>query len=228
MLEEPAGNTGNPQNVYDIRADRGLGAYDQPINNTTSIVWEIPVGRGRSYWADIPYVLDAFIGGWTVSGINTMTSGQTVNLRYTPSPVTANLPSFLGGVALRPNLVGDPILPKEERTIDRYFNAEAIRLPPVTNPFGNAGRNIARSPSFYQLDLGLHKSFALPINEVSRIEFRAEFFNLLNKTNFGAPNGNASGLVFDATGRVTATGGFGQIRTTFPARQIQFALKVSF
>ena len=84
------------------------------------------------------------------------------------------------------------------------------------------------SPSFYQLDLGLQKSFALPINEVSRIEFRAEFFNLLNKTNFGAPNGNASGLVFDSSGRVTATGGFGQIRTTFPARQIQFALKVSF
>ena len=228
VLEEPAGNTGNPQNVYDIGADRGLGAYDQPINNTTSIVWEIPVGKGRSYLADIPYVLDAVIGGWTVSGINVMSSGQTVNLRYTPSPVTANLPSFLGGVALRPNLVGDPILPKEERTIDRYFNAEAVRLPPVTNPFGNAGRNIARSPSFYQLDLGLQKSFALPFNEASRIEFRAEFFNLLNKTNFGAPNGNASGLVFDPSGRLTATGGFGQIRSTFPARQIQFALKVSF
>ena len=162
VLEEPAGNTGNPQNVYDIRADRGLGAYDQPLNNTTSVVWEIPVGRGRSYWADIPYVVDAFIGGWTVSGINIMTSGQTVNLRYTPSPVTANLPSFLGGVALRPNLVGDPILPKEERTIDRYFNAEAIRLPPVTNPFGNAGRNIARSPSFYQLDLGLSEELCTP------------------------------------------------------------------
>lgn len=228
VLEEPAGNTGNPQNVYDIAADRGPGAYDQPFNNTTSVVWEVPVGRGRSYLADIPYILDAFIGGWTVSGINVMTSGQTVNLRYTPSPVTANLPSFLGGVALRPNLVGDPLLPKDERTIDRYFNAEAVRLPPVTAPFGNAGRNIGRSPSFYQLDFGLQKSFALPFSEASRIEFRAEFFNILNKTNFGAPNGNASGIVFDANGRVTATGGFGQIRSAFPARQVQFALKISF
>ena len=52
----------------------------------------------------MPCVLDAFIGGWTVTGINTMTSGQMINLRYTPSPVTANLPSFLGGVALRPNI----------------------------------------------------------------------------------------------------------------------------
>jgi hypothetical protein len=103
-----------------------------------------------------------------------------------------------------------------------------VRLPAVTSPFGNAGRNIGRSPSFYQFDFGLQKSFALPFSEASRIEFRAEFFNILNKTNFGAPNGNASGLVFDANGRVTATGGFGQIRSAFPARQIQFALKVSF
>ncbi|MEP7271971.1 MAG: TonB-dependent receptor, partial [Acidobacteriota bacterium] len=229
VLEEPAGNTGNPQNVYDIAADRGPGAYDQPFNNTTSVVWEIPVGRGRAYMANSHYLLDAVIGGWMLSGINTMTSGQTVNFRYTPSPVTANLPSFLGGIALRPNLVGNPILPKDERTIDRYFNAEAIRLPSVTSPFGNAGRNIGRGPSFYQLDLGLQKSFALPfINETSRVEFRAEFFNALNKTNFGNPSGTATGLVFDANGRVTATGGFGQTRSAFPARQVQFALKVSF
>jgi Carboxypeptidase regulatory-like domain/TonB dependent receptor/TonB-dependent Receptor Plug Domain len=229
VLEEPAGNAGNPQNLYDIAADRGPGAYDQPFNNTTSVVWDLPFGRNRAFADNLPALIDAFIGGWTVTGINTMASGQTVNFRYSPSPVTANLPSFIGGVALRPNLVGNPILPKDERTIDRYFNTEALRLPPLNQPFGNAGRNIGRSYSFYQLDLGLHKNFALPfINEVSKIEFRAEFFNVLNKTNFGAPNSNASGIVFNNDGTLQTSGGFGQVRSTFPARQIQFALKMSF
>jgi hypothetical protein len=229
VLEEPGGNTGTPQNLYNLAADRGLSPYDQPFNNTTSFVWELPFGKGRAFWSDMPYALDAFVGGWTVTGINTMVSGQTVNFRYTPSPVTANLPSFIGGVALRPNLVGNPILPKDERTIDRYFNTEAIRIPSVNQPFGNAGRNIGRGDSQYTFDLGLQKNFALPfINEVSKVEFRAEFFNLLNKTNFGTPNGSANGIVFDASGRLTSSGSFGLVRSTAPARQIQFALKLSF
>ena len=217
VLEEPGGNTGNPQNLFNLAADRGLSPYDQPFNNTTSFVWDLPFGKGRAFWGDMPYVLDAFVGGWTVTGINTMTSGQVVNFRYAPSPVTANLPSFIGGVALRPNLVGNPILPKDERTIDRYFNAAALQLPSVNQPFGSAGRNIARGDSFYQFDFGLQKNFALPfINEGSKLEFRTEFFNLFNKTNFGAPNSTF------------ATAAFGQVRSTTPARQIQFALKLSF
>ncbi len=229
VLEEPGGNTGTPQNVYNIRADRGIGAYDQPFNNTTSFVWELPFGKGRTWLRDLPYAADALLGGWAVTGINTMTSGQAVNFRYTPSPVTANLPSFIGGVALRPNLVGNPILPKEQRTIDRWFDATVVRLPTQDQPFGNAGRNIGRGPSFYQLDLGLQKNFALPfINDVSKAEFRAEFFNALNKTNFGTPSGTATGIVFNADGTLRTAGGFGTIRSTAPARQIQFALKVSF
>jgi hypothetical protein len=151
-----------------------------------------------------------------LTGINTMTSGQTINLRYNPSPVTANLPSFLGGVALRPNILGPVLAPEGERTIDNFFNRNNVVIPSVNQPFGNAGRNIARSDSFYQLDLGLQKNFRLPINEVSKVEFRMEAFNLLNKTNFGGANGDRS------------AGAFGTIRSTAPARQIQFALKVAF
>ena len=135
----------------------------------------------------------------------------------------------IGGVALRPNLVGNPLLSSDQRTIDRWFNTEALRLPTQDQPFGNAGRNIGRGPSFYQFDLGLQKRFGLPvINETSNLEFRAEFFNVLNKTNFGAPNGSASGIVFNTDGSLRTAGGFGTIRSTAPARQIQFALKLSF
>jgi len=219
VLEEPNGNTGNPQNFYNIAADRGLSPYDEPFNNTTSFVWELPFGRGRAFADHLPGALEAALGGWTLTGINTMRSGQTINLRYSPSAqasVTANLPTFLGGVALRPNISGPVLAPDGSRTIDNYFNINNVTIPSLNQPFGNAGRNIARSDAFYQFDFGLQKSFQLPINEASRLEFRSEFFNLFNKTNFAAANSDRS------------SGGFGTIRAAFPARQIQFALKLSF
>ncbi len=216
VLEEPNGNEGRPQSVYNIGADRGLSPYDQPFNNTTSFVWELPVGRGKAFGGGMSPWLDGAIGGWTLTGINSMLSGQTINLRYQPSPVTANLASFLGGVALRPNINGSVLAPSDQRTIDNYFNKTNITIPTVDQPFGNAGRNIGRSNSFFQFDFGLQKNFRLPINEVSKIEFRMEAFNLFNKTNFGAANPDRSNAAF------------GTIRSTFPARQIQFALKLSF
>jgi hypothetical protein len=108
------------------------------------------------------------------------------------------------------------MLPAGQRTIDEYFNAAAIQIPiDVTQPFGNAGRNTGRGYPLYQLDFSLQKQFPLP-GEARRIEFRGEFFNALNRTNFGSPDGNISNSTF------------GTVRTTFAARQIQFALKLLF
>jgi hypothetical protein len=215
VLEEPNGNEGRPQNLYNLAADRGLSAYDQPFNNTTSFVWELPFGRGRAFGNDVSPWLDGVFGGWAVTGINTMLSGQTINLRYQPSTVTANLPSFLGGIALRPNILGPVKAADGQRSIDNYFNRDNITIPTVDKPFGNAGRNIARSNAFFQFDFGLQKNFRLPISEVSKLEFRMEAFNLFNKTNFGAANPDRS------------SSAFGTIRSTFPARQIQLAMKLS-
>ena len=217
VLEEPNGNTGTPQNVYDIATDRGIGAYDQPFNNTTSFVFEIPFGRGRSFGSNANSFLDAFLGGWTLSGVNTATSGQPINFRYGPSPVTNNLPSFLGGVALRPNVTCDPTNRGERPNPTRdYFIPSCLSRPAVTEPFGNAGRNIARSDSYFNFDLGVQKQFRLPINEATRLEVRAEFFNLFNRTNFQAANPDINSAAF------------GTISSTFPARQIQVALKFYF
>ncbi len=229
VLEEPNGNTGTPQDVYNIAADKGIGAYDQPFNNTTAFVWEIPIGRGRWLGGDMNGILDAFIGGWQLNGINTMLSGQPINFRYTPSPVTNNLPSFLGGVALRPNIICDPTN-RGDRPDPRfgYFNPNCFRRPPVTNPFGNAGRNIARSDNYFNLDLSVQKNFRIPITEFTQLQFKAEFFNVFNRTNFQAANANAGLITFNAAGEVTGFGAFGQISSAFPARQIQLALKFTF
>lgn len=226
VLEEPNGNTGNPQNVYDIASNKGIGAYDQPFNNTTSFVYELPIGKGRQFGGNMNAFVDALVGGWVINGINTMTSGQPVTFRYTPSPVTNNLPSFLGGTSMRPNITCDPTnRDARPNPIQDYFNAACVSIPPATAPFGNAGRNIARSDAYFNFDFGLQKQFRIPINEDTKLEFRAEFFNLFNKTNFQAANSNANNI--DIRNGVNV-GNFGRITSTFPARQVQLALKFYF
>ncbi|MCU1236274.1 MAG: TonB-dependent receptor, plug [Candidatus Solibacter sp.] len=219
VLEEPNGSTGTPQNLYNIAADRGLSGYDVPLLNTTSFVWQLPVGKGHRLGGKFGPLLEGVFGGWQMSGINTMRSGRTVNMRYDtsgPTPVTAGLATFLGGVTLRPNVLGDPMAPEDVRSIDNYFNKANVVLPSENQPFGTAGRNIVRGYPFYQLDGGVEKRFAIPVRDKMYIKFRAEAFNLLNKTNFGAPNGDRS------------SGSFGTIRSTYVARQIQMALKLVF
>lgn len=219
VLEEPNGSTGTPQNLYDIAADRGISGYNVPFLNSTSAVWTLPVGKGRTFGRNLPGAVDAIVGGWQLSAINTMRSGRTVNLRYNtsgPTPVTAGLATFLGGVNLRPNLLGDPMTPIEQRSIDNYFNRANVVLPPATAPFGNAGRNIVRGYAYYQLNMGLQKNVKLPFRERMSVQIRGEAFNLLNKTNFGAPTGDRS------------SGNFGTIRSAYAARQMQLALKIMF
>jgi hypothetical protein len=154
--------------------------------------------------------VDQLFGGWRLTGINTMASGVPINLTYSPT----SLQSVSSAPTYRPN-VGVDIYPAE-KTIINYFDKTSVVIPTdVSRPFGNAGRNIGRSHAFYQADIGLHKDFRL-MREETRLEFRAEFFNVFNKSNFQPANGNRSASAF------------GTINSTFPARQIQFGLKLYF
>ncbi|MBO0863151.1 MAG: hypothetical protein J2P21_32600, partial [Chloracidobacterium sp.] len=128
-------------------------------------------------------------------------------------------------VNYRPNLTGQPLI-LDSGDPNRYLNPLAVILPTDPSlPFGNAGSNIVSGPSFFQTDLGLHKSF--PVwKERTKLEFRMEAFNLFNHTNFTAPDSNASNIKLDANGN--NTGSFGKITSAFPARQIQFALRLIY
>ncbi len=197
-------------NYRDIESEFGRSGYDQPLNNTTSFVWELPFGQGHKYGASLNPVVDGILGGWRVVGINTMTSGVPVNLSYSPAAAF----SVSGSPTYRPNLTGDPLTP--DGGINNYLNPATVEIPTDrTQPFGNAPRNVVRAPSFYQLDLGLHKAFGLGRDQ-TRLEARIEAFNLFNKTNFGSPNGNRS------------SSAFGTITSTSVARQIQLGLKFYF
>ncbi len=210
-------------NIRDIASERGLSSYDQPVNNTTSVVFDVPFGKGRRFGSDLPRFVDAVLGSFRLTLINTATSGQVGNLAYN-APAQYQVSTAL---SYRPNIVGELVAPSGERTPDNYLNRAAVSVPTDrSQPFGNAGRNTVRGPAFSQADLGLHKQFPL-FNETTRLEFRAEAFNLFNRTNFGAPDTNASNITRDSAGNITG-GSFGTLRNAFPAREIQFALKLYF
>ena len=203
-------------NLFNFQSSKGLSGYDQPFNNATSAVWELPIGRGRRYGANMPVALDAIAGGWALSGINTMTSGQTINLTYDPNAAFIATDGSKNSAVYRPNITGDPMMPDGQRTINQYFNPNTVVVPTdPSHPYGNAGRNIGRSNAYFNLDFGIHKQFRSP-GEGRNLEFRTEFFNTLNKTNFSPANGDRS------------SSSFGTITGTFPARQVQFALRLMF
>jgi hypothetical protein len=134
-----------------------------------------------------------------------------VNITYSPTSQfqVSGLPS------VRPNQVGPLDTPEGLRTTNNYLDKNGVAIPTdPAKPFGTLGRNTARGYGLFQLDLGLHKEFLL--TEKAKLQFRSEIFNLTNQTNFGPPNGNAS------------SSSYGSITNTFPARQVQFALRLAF
>jgi hypothetical protein len=222
VLDGGVGGSPNPQDIRNVANDKGSSSYDQRWNNTTSFVLDVPFGKGRKFGRDIPGFLDAAIGGWQVSAIVNSQSGLPLNIRYPDAAgiLSDGQPDFLGNVALRPNVVNGSIgvlAPDAERNFLNYFNRANLATPPVTSPFGNLGRNVAFGFPLYQTDMVLAKSFRMPfINEGARLQFRSEFYNLFNKTNFQQPDINL------------ASANFGRVSTTFDPRFVQFALKLVF
>ncbi len=155
------------------------------------------------------------IDNWQLSGIETVQSGLpfTPQLSYNPSndgdtrnPVRPSLnPNFTGQV-----IEGGP---------NQYFNPNAF-IQPLPGTYGNVGRNTLQGPQLVTTDLSLAKKFAL--TERLDLKFRAEFFNILNRTNFNTPN---PVVYAAATGGPSPTAGV-ITSTATTSRQIQFGLKL--
>jgi len=169
--------------------------------------------------ASAPGVVNAFLGNWQVSSIISANTGEPLNVFFTPNAVTdvtGRIPDYRGLSVARPNLIGDPTGSSGPAMLDNYFNKAAFQIPTPQQAWGNLGRNAFRAPNLAQWDLAIHKEFPLPFREGMNIQFRSEFFNALNHTNFRWPDCNFSNA------------SFGTIRSTYPPRQIQFGLKVLF
>jgi hypothetical protein len=212
-LETGAGSASRA-NLFNLRSEKSISDYDQPINDTLSGVYQLPFGNKRKWGSGWGRVADSILGGWQMTLINSMTSGLPVNITY--SPGSAYQVSGVG-LSYRPNYVsGSLVTPERTRTTATYLSKTGLSAPTdVSHPFGNLGRNAARSYGMVQTDMGMHKEFPL-WKESAKLSFRAEIFNLTNRTNFKTPASNIS------------SSDYGSITTTYPARQVQFAARVRF
>jgi len=227
-LDTPDGDNSRI-NLANPLGERGPSAYNQPLNDILSIVYDLPFGKGRMFGSSAPFMMQEVLGGWQVTAINSASSGLPVNITYSPNSFQQVSPLLVQ----RPNLTGNPVIPKNKRIkIAGNQNLVALQnpvfgltgnavlsLPDVNHPYGSAGRNSVRFDPFYQLDLGLHKNFPLGF-EGSSFDFRAEAFNVLNQTNYAFPQSGYSPT--SSSFGVVAAG------STFPARILQFAGKIIF
>jgi hypothetical protein len=249
------GNTPSPQDGNNLRADYGQSDYNLPVANVTSLVYELPFGHGRHFLANAHGLTDSIVGGWQISGVNTMQAGTPFNITYSPNSAQAVSlqisATYRGANEYRPDLVpGKKVTQgRSSRAANtgyvNYINFSAFELPPikdatgnVLSPFGNAPRNPGRTAAFYETDLDLNKKFNLPGDRL-KMEFRTEIYNLFNHTNLYLP-----GTISGSQGTTTATAGAGgsvpvstitgnptgggQITSTFEPRIFQFALKVIY
>ncbi len=204
-------SAGNIQNYYNRRLERAVASFDTPHSLALNSNWELPFGKGKPFlngggWTDL------LIGGWQLNGIAIFHSGAPIGL--TTSSSTLN--NF--GVVQRPNYVGgDPAGqgPISQR-LNNYFNVSAFAVPPLYT-YGNTARLLdwLRAPGVANLDASLFKNFA--VHENMRVQFRAEFFNVLNHPLFDFP-GTAIG---------SPTAGVISSQANSP-RDIQLALKFIF
>jgi Carboxypeptidase regulatory-like domain/TonB-dependent Receptor Plug Domain len=215
-LENQNGNFPGPQDFYNLDGDYGNGAYYQPYNSTTSVVWALPFGRGKRWGANVSPALDVLVGGWQVAAINSIVPGEAVTFQYTPTAafqVSGIAQDFRGANNYRPNLTCDPYAPSGQQTIQNWFNKDCVVIPTdPSQPFGNAPRNNARGPDFWQVDFSASKMVSL--GERARVEVRIEAFNLFDRINYTPPNANRS------------TAAFGTITSTYDPRQIQLGVKL--
>jgi hypothetical protein len=199
----------------DLHRDWGPSAYDIPNQVGISSTYELPFGKGKPWTNNLGGARNRLVSGWQFNTIVTLLSGFPFTPQIgsnrsgdgdTRNPDRPSLnPAFSGPVVL-----GNP---------NQWFNPDAFVLP-IAGTYGNLGRGVYSGPGLADVDASLFKSTA--INERTNLQFRAEFFNVLNHANFGTPNATvfSNGAISPSAGLITSTA------TT--SRQIQFGLKLIF
>jgi len=206
-----------PQNNYCLRCDKGYSAFNTPHRYVTSLLYELPFGKGRRY-ANRGGIVDGIIGGWQIGSIFTIQSGRPLNM--TASGFNSSNTNKYGEV--RQSSKGmDPYLPAGERNANQWFNKAALGPAPLYE-FGNISRNRLMGPTTFQWDFSTHKNFR--IMEGHELQFRFEAFNFPNHPSLGNPN-----TEWGSRDPVNPGPTFGTIRSTaYRMRELQFALKYSF
>ncbi len=213
---------------FGVKGDYGLCDYDIRKVAHFSGGYELPFGKGKHFLPDARGVANAILGGWATNFILTLQDGQPFTI-----PCTIATAAGVGCDALLvpgQNPIGG------KHNVDQWLNPAAFANPPIAtsvgqsdlSPLGGAATQVV-GPGFHRLDFSLFKAFQT--SESTRLEFRAEFFNLTNHPNFSSPG--LQGIFYGAPVLdFTNPSLFGKVTATRDSpndpREIQFALKFYF
>ena len=209
-----AGENDLAQDPRNLAAERGPSLFDARHRFVLSYQWSLPFWRQPHGW------YQNVLGGWQVNGIVTLMSGTPFTVFDSrDASVQGGAPEITGFSAERPNLVPGQNPNDGPHTTSAWLNADAFSrvIPDPLSPvqqFGTAGRNIAVGPRYANWDFSAFKS--VHITESKEVEFRAEFFNILNHTNLRLPDSDIGSPTFNT------------IQTALPPRLVQLALKFVF
>ena len=194
----------DPRNV---NLDRGNALWDLRHRLSASWSYQLPF-RSRG-------ALNHLVGGWQVNGILSLYTGFFFT-------VTSSVNTLNTGGGNRPDGLRNAQLPRNEQTLQRWFDTSAF-TPPGFRQFGTTGRDTLSGPGTRQLDASLFKQFFFSESHQRRLEFRAEFFNLSNTPQFNNPAATFGAQGF---GIISSAGSPVTLQRT--PRQVQFGLKFYF
>lgn len=216
------------------KLDWGLSELNLNDTFTASILYELPFGKGKHFGGDWHGVTNAVLGNWQINVIERATSGFP--LFVVDSADESGVYFLYNGFTLqRPNEVGNPnqagpiagnpgcVAPSAIHTLANWFNPCAFEKAPA-GELGTAPRAPVYGPRFVNTDFSLIKDFPLPFREAMNLQFRAEFFNLLNHPQFFMEGYGDSGEQ-----DINTPSSFGVINNTVNnPRLVQFALRLNF
>jgi hypothetical protein len=200
---------------FDMRKrNYGLLNYDRTNVLTLNYIYECP-DLGKRYNNK---ALSFVLGDWQISGITSFQSGSPL----TPDFATSDTIDLTGSnEGARITVLGNPYLPKGERTFERNFKTEMFART-AKGDFGNSGLGLVRGPGMNNFDLSITKRF--PVTERRYFQFRSEFYNAFNHTQF---SGIDTGARFDPTGK-QIDANFGAYTGARDPRRIQLSLRFMF
>ncbi len=209
---EPAG-AGGVQDWNNLRAERSLTSFDVPDRLVVSYVLDLPFGKGRKFLSNAHGPTNFVVGGWGLEGVTTVQSGFPLHLT-----TAQNLTNSYGGGS-RPNVLGNASLGGSAQSrLNGWFNVNDFAQPAAFT-FGDESRNDPnlRGAGVANWDVSAFKNFPFGPEGKLNLQFRAEFFNIFNRVQFGAP------------GQTYGTPQFGIVSTqqNLP-RLVQFALRFAF
>ncbi len=209
---EPGGK-GGVQDWNNLRAERSVTSFDVPDRLVVSYVIDLPFGKGRRFLSSAHGAANLLVGGWGLEGVTTVQTGFPLHLT-----TAQNLTNSYGGNS-RPNALGNAsISGSAQSRLNRWFDVSRFTQPAAFT-FGNEGRNdpSLRASGVANWDFSTFKNFPFGPEGKLNLQFRAEFFNIFNRVQFGAP------------GQTYGTAQFGVVSTqqNLP-RLVQFALRFVF